>query len=374
MGGDRVVINVGGRVQATWVEYDVESDLMVPADAWRVTLRQSSIEIPAEIAEGASVQVQIERDGVAETVMSGRIDTRRLSVSKRAHTLHLSGRDGAAQLLDCSAPILSLRSSTLEQVVTAIVGDFGVRRLRIDADTVSLEERFSTEPGETGWRALQRVAESQGLWPWFEPDGTLVIGGPRYDVPPVASLILAADGKGNNVIELDEERSLIPRFSEVRVLSQSPSTGTGAGERGPRSDIMARAYDTGVPVHRPHYLEDHQHLNETAARARARKVISDGRVNGYTLRAVVPGHRTQTGILWKPGQRVTVKSEPHGIDGVFFLMGRRFSMREQGGQVTSLTLKEDGAWVLDAHKTRRKSRRGKNALPGKVLNVSPLGQ
>ncbi|RLR17708.1 phage tail protein, partial [Sodalis-like symbiont of Bactericera trigonica] len=49
------------------------------------------------------------------------------------------------------------------------------------------------------------------------------------------------------------------------------------------------------------------------------------------------------------GQRVRIKSEPHGLDGIFYLMRRRFS----GGlgqplQTTLLTLREDGVWLPDA--------------------------
>ncbi len=47
------------------------------------------------------------------------------------------------------------------------------------------------EPGDTAWDALVHVAEANGLWPWFDPDGTLVVGGPKYDAPEQATLILA---------------------------------------------------------------------------------------------------------------------------------------------------------------------------------------
>ena len=40
-----------------------------------------------------------------DTVMTGRIDEISDEVSHGSHTLSLSGRDGAAVLLDCSAPV-----------------------------------------------------------------------------------------------------------------------------------------------------------------------------------------------------------------------------------------------------------------------------
>jgi prophage tail gpP-like protein len=255
-------------------------------------------------------------------------------------------------------------------VVTKIVRPLGVTRIRIEAASTTLREKVNIEPSDTGWDALRRAAEANGLWPWFEPDGTLVVGGPRYDEPPVATLVLTLDGKGNNLLALSEDRNLAARYSEVTVLGQSYGTGSGAGERDARAHIKAVVADDGVKVYRPRIVVDHEAVSEEIARARGRKIISDARLQGYTLTAVVKGHRTADGLLWKPGQRVTVKSEPHDIEGVYFLMGRRFVLDRRSGQITHLTLKEDGVWTLDAHPSKRKHRRGKNSLPGKVIDLS----
>ncbi len=95
---------------------------------------------------------------------------------------------------------------------------------------------------------------------------------------------------------------------------------------------------------------------------RARKILTDSRLNAMTLTAAVAEHRIVApgqpgdGLLWVPGQRVRVVSEPHQIDDVFFLMARRFSGGRAEGARTRLTLKEDRTWVLDAHPHKRKYR------------------
>jgi prophage tail gpP-like protein len=363
---DVVEVKIGGQVHKGWARYDIDSDLMTPADAWRVTLAQAQIVLSPEVVEGASVEVRLNRD----LVLSGRLDERELRVAAGQHELLLSGRDGAGVLLDCSAPVLTVRELTLADVVAKLVRPMGVTRIRIDADTKLLREKVSTEPGDSAWDALRRAAEANGLWPWFEPDGTLVVGGPRYDKPPVATLVLRADGQGNNVLSLAERRSIVERFSEVTVYGQAHASGSGAGERDGRNNIKATVRDEGVTVYRPKVVVDHEAINQDIARARGRKVISDARVKGYTLTALVRGHRTDDGLLWTPGQRINVKSEPHGIDGTYFLMARRFTGDKASGQRTQLTLKEDGVWTLDAHPNKRKHRRGKNSLPGKVVDLT----
>ena len=79
------------------------------------------------------------------------------------------------------------------------------------------------------------------------------------------------------------------------------------------------------------------------------------------MTATVRGHRTDEGVLWTPGQRVFVKSEPHRLDGIYFLMARRFTGDKTVGQRTQLTLKEDRVWVLYAHPSKHRRHR----LPGR---------
>lgn len=363
---DVVEVKIGGQVHKGWTRYEIDSDLMTPADAWRVTLAQAEIALPKEVVEGAAVEVRLNRD----VVLSGRLDERELRVAAGQHELMLSGRDGAGVLLDCSSPIFSRSGVTLAQLVANITKELGIKQIRIEADNKLLREKVNIEPGDSAWDALRRAAEANGLWPWFEPDGTLVVGGPRYDKPPVATLVLRADGKGNNLLSLAERRSIVERFSEVTVYGQSHASGSGAGERDGRNNIKGKEEDTGVKVYRPKVVVDHEAINQDIARARARKVISDARVKGYTLTALVRGHRTDAGLLWTPGQRINVKSEPHGIDGTYFLMARRFTGDKASGQRTQLTFKEDGVWTLDAHPSKRKHRRGKNSLPGKVVDLT----
>ena len=89
--------------------------------------------------------------------------------------------------------------------------------------------------------------------------------------------------------------------------------------------------------------------------------------------------------MWQPGQRINVLSEPDGIDAVYFLMARTFTGGRGQPTETVLTLKEDGAWVLDADppkksgKTKRPSESRKAngqaaAKPKKRRQAKQAGQ
>ncbi|WP_246189987.1 phage baseplate assembly protein [Pandoraea captiosa] len=357
---------VGGKAHKQWTGYSIDSDLLIPADAWEVRLARSEGRMPATVRAGAAVQVQIG----GETVLSGYVDNVRRRTSKTEKSLAINGRDLAAILRDCSAPIFTAKQVTLTEVVTNIVKPLGITRVRVDASrSTGAWDKISVDPGDTAWDALVHAAEGEGLWPWFEPDGTLVVGGPDYNAAPVASLILRESGKDTNVEWFDEDVSIAERYSEVTVLGQAHGTRFDSG----KNAIRATVRDNQVPVYRPKIYVDHDAPNLAAVEARARKIISDSRLQAHTMRASVKGHRTSDGVLWKPGQRVHVVWEEYGIDAVYFLMGRKFN-RDRTGARTTLTLKEDGVWILDAHPhSGRKHRRHKEDGPLSIVTTDASG-
>jgi prophage tail gpP-like protein len=364
-----VSLSIGGRTHAEWESYEIDSDLLVPADAWHVSLGLNGKSVPAEVVIGAEVLVKVG----GETVLTGYVDDVGEPISKSGHTLSLSGRDRAADLLDCACPIFNKQEATLSQIVAAIATEFGDFNKRIDADSVRSRKKIAVDIGVTAWDALARVAESNGLWPWFEPDGTLVVGGPDYSTPEVATLILRRDGDGNNVLSLDKQESMAERYSKVTVYSQAPGSHSGGLDSIGKPDVSGFKEDTTVKRNRPHVVIDNECDTPAACRSRATKLLNDGKLKSFTLSAEVKGHRIAApgspsdGMLWKPGQRVRVISDPHGINGVFFLMARKFKRNRSDGTRTELTLKEDGVWAIEAH-PHSKHARGKNSLLGHELD------
>lgn len=357
---EQVELLIGGKVHADWESYEIDSDLLTPADGWFVSLGLSGRPVPPEVETGASIEVRVGGD----RVMVGRVDDSRHPVGKKNSRFSMNGRDGAAILLESSAPIFTAQQVTLDEVVAKVVKPLGIKKVRIDAAAAKRRAKVSIEPGESAWDALLYAAEANGLWPWFEPDGTLVVGGPDYTTPVVAELVMRKSGKGNNLLSLDVRKSARQRYSEVTVLGQAAATDLESGINA----LKATVKDTGVGFYKPRIICDSTADSVDVCRKRARKCLSDSRLNGLSIEAMVKGHRivapgtASDGLLWKPGQRVRVISEPHGLDGIYFMMGRRFVRNRSDGTASKLTMIEDGAWVPDAHPR-------KGNVPAKILDV-----
>ncbi|EPC9790181.1 phage baseplate assembly protein [Klebsiella variicola] len=397
---DKVSVVVGGKVHSDWSGYGIDSDFLIPADAWSMRLGLPDGIFPEGVARGVPVQVRIGPD----VVMTGRIDRVSRSVSREQVSLSVTGRDGAAILVDCASPLLTSRQASLEEVIAQVVRPLGIKNIELHAESSIRNDKITTEPGERAWDILLRACAGRGLWPWFRPDGTLVIGGPDYTTAPVATLVMRRSGEGNNLLSLTDESSMERSFSRLTVLAQghahstnkkkelgiidvtSPTTfsvtedadtsqtelDTGLAETG-QHGLQFVVEDPTVTYYRPQVVVMHDADDLEQVRYRARKMMADARLEGYSLIARVQGHRTSDGVLWEPGQRIHVISEPHGIDAIYFLMGREFTGGRPGGAVTTLRLKEDGVWIPDAWSKKKKARKGRRKKKQElgIVDVEP---
>jgi prophage tail gpP-like protein len=342
---ERLTLTVGGVSHRDWIRFSVDASFLTPAGAWQLDVGMDAPSLPDEVQPGARAILSAGKD----ILMTGLIDEITHAVLRGEDVLTLSGRDNAAALVDCSAPVFTAQNMTLEEVMSKIVRPFGITLTAVHADRSSAPTKFSIEPGETAWDALQKVAEVNGLWPWVAPDGTLIIGGPDYRAAPVASLLMRRDGTGN-LLNLTHNRNIAGRYSQVTVLAQGHGTPEHEGVHARKGT----ATDTGFPLYRPLIRSMPDTDTDEEATARARKLLSDSRLKAMTLTAIVRGLRTPDGVVWTPGQRVSVKSEQHGIEGIFFLMSRTVRGGRGMPLTTTLVFKEDGVWIPDAYPKRKK--------------------
>ena len=67
---ERVSLAIGGKAHDGWTDYEIDSDLLVPADDFRVSLAFPAEGIPEVVVPGAAVTVRVGDD----VVLTGQID------------------------------------------------------------------------------------------------------------------------------------------------------------------------------------------------------------------------------------------------------------------------------------------------------------
>lgn len=352
-----VTVEVDGKAHNSWKSYDIDSDFLIPADAFKFDLGVPSNSTVLPDFSGAEVKVRIN----GELVMTGIVDTTQHTISKTNRTYSLNGRDRASILVDCSAPITNVKGLTVLDAVKKIVEPLGIKKVALRAENNPTLDKVDIDVGETAWNAAMRCANSAGLHLWFEPNGELIVGGADYSTPPVATLCCMKDGKRNNFEQADLTFDVSNRFSEVTFLAQSH----GKQGQDNKNDLKWVYNDPDMTTYKPKTVVVSDVDNLEALQKWAKKYIADSVLEGFTLTIVVPDHKTQDGTLWQPGQRVHVICEEYDIDAIFFLMGRRFTLSRNGGTQTELRFKQDGIWTPDAYSAKAEKARKRKGKKGK---------
>lgn len=352
-----VVVEIDGKSHNNWKSYDIDSDFLIPADAFAFDIGVPSDSTVLPDYSGAEVKVHINDT----LVMTGIVDTVQHGISKTNRTYRLNGRDRASVLVDCSAPITNVKGLTVLDAVKKIVEPLGIKQVQLKAENNPLLDKVDIDVGETAWNAAMRCANSAGLHLWFEPNGVLIVGGADYSTPPVATLCCMKDGSQNNFEQADLSFDVSNRFSEITFLAQSH----GKQGQDNKNDLKWVYKDSEMSTYKPKTVVVSDVDNLEALQKWAKKYIADSILEGFTLTIIVPDHKMQDGTLWQPGQRVHVICEEYDIDAIFFLMGRRFMLSRQGGTQTELRFKQDGIWTPDAYSAKAEKARKRKGKKGK---------
>lgn len=352
-----VVVEIDGKSHNNWKSYDIDSDFLIPADAFAFDIGVPSDSTVLPDYSGAEVKVHINDT----LVMTGIVDTVQHGISKTNRTYRLNGRDKASVLVDCSAPITNVKGLTVLDAVKKIVEPLGIKQVQLKAEKNPLLDKVDIDVGETAWNAAMRCANSAGLHLWFEPNGVLIVGGADYSTPPVATLCCMKDGSQNNFEQADLSFDVSNRFSEITFLAQSH----GKQGQDNKNDLKWVYKDSEMTTYKPKTVVVSDVDNLEALQKWAKKYIADSILEGFTLTIIVPDHKMQDGTLWQPGQRVHVICEEYDIDAIFFLMGRRFMLSRQGGTQTELRFKQDGIWTPDAYSAKAEKARKRKGKKGK---------
>lgn len=352
-----VVVEIDGKSHNNWKSYDIDSDFLIPADAFAFDIGVPSDSTVLPDYSGAEVKVRINDT----LVMTGIVDTVQHGISKTNRTYRLNGRDKASVLVDCSAPITNVKGLTVLDAVKKIVEPLGIKQVQLKAENNPLLDKVDIDVGETAWNAAMRCANSAGLHLWFEPNGVLIVGGADYSTPPVATLCCMKDGSQNNFEQADLSFDVSNRFSEITFLAQSH----GKQGQDNKNDLKWVYKDSEMTTYKPKTVVVSDVDNLESLQKWAKKYIADSILEGFTLTIIVPDHKMQDGTLWQPGQRVHVICEEYDIDAIFFLMGRRFMLSRQGGTQTELRFKQDGIWTPDAYSAKAEKARKRKGKKGK---------
>lgn len=343
-----VILIVGGRRYGGWKSVRVTRSIesLAGSFALDVSDRWGAQDEPWPIAEGDSCRVEI--DGVV--VIDGYVDKRRLAASATTRSLSYSGRDRAADLVDCSAvlPSYTFRNLTISDFAAALARPFNIRVSVQPGLTLAKRARIVVQPGDKAYEAIAREAASAEVLLVSDGDGGILIT--RAGSARATSLI-----DGENVLTAEVEHDSADRYHRYRITTQVAGTDEASGEA---TRIQAEAIDPAVRENRVLLIRPDRGYSLADARRRVDWEARIRAARAATATVTVLGWTQSNGVLWPLNALTRVKCPRLiGIDGDALISQIDHTISE-AGQVTQLRLLRPDAFTPEPQATVRTTSRG----------------
>lgn len=242
----KVSIVVEGRQVESWLDYQIESSLIVPADRFAMR-RAFQAEAWNAIPLDARVRVYID----ATQVLDGFIDRKRKT---HGHEFEISGVDRGGRLLQESAPSINYQGLELSEAIRRLsdpwftevaLSDARNRKLRTGkgfkvaggAEPIYIHKTVKragyVHPGQTRWQAIQEIASQAELAVWSSADGrSIFVGQPNQQQQAQFVVALAKEGSRTTttVKSLEYEEDIGDGFSVIAVVGTGGGTEQDFGE------------------------------------------------------------------------------------------------------------------------------------------------
>ncbi|HEX4455704.1 MAG TPA: hypothetical protein VH143_32810 [Kofleriaceae bacterium] len=340
-----VTLVVNGKQYSGWKSIRITRSIesLCGSFALDVSDRWSEQADPWPIVEGDECRVAI--DG--QTVIDGYVDTRELSGDGATRSLTYTGRDRAADLIDCSVLVVdsstkghkwTYRNLDIAGFAKQIATPLGISVSVQPGLALPVDPYLAAHPGESGFEAIKRAAGSAGVLVISDGAGGIMIT--RSGSSRASALI-----EGVNILSGSIKYDATNRFATYLISSQPPGTDDSYGDA---LRVQAQATDVDVArTSRVLLIRPDKGMDAATAKRRADWEARIRAARAATVTITVQGWEMATdGQPW-PLNALTHVTAPRliGVDGDMLISEVEFSVADGGGQITQLHLVRPDAFT-----------------------------
>lgn len=296
--------------------------------------------------------VRILADGVP--VLYGYVFSVTPSMSKQSHTVTLTGRSIAADLVDSSLTAFTLASGTsLKTAIGQVIAQLGLPLSVVDkvpglAPFTEAQDILTAQPGDNAFGFIDKLAKKRQVLLTGDAAGNVEItrGQPVQNDGALINRIGGADG---NMLSSQVTYDMTDRFYRYVVMSQKNGAADSFGgslDAASFVDQRGEQLDGLIRKGRQMVVQPSAAAVDKEAAARAKWLASYARAKSRTYTATVYGLRNLSGELWAPNQLQQVVDEQAGIDDLLLIESVRFLQSRDGGTLTQIGMVDRYAYTL----------------------------
>ena len=284
------------------------------------------------IRRGNSCEVYLEGD----LVLTGHVDQVARKHTKTTHSVSVSGRSLAADLVDCSVTHVpgEWHERSILQIAADLAAPFSVT-VRADVATGAVFPTFRTKPAETAFAAIERMARQRGLLLTSDPAGAVVMTRAKTEREPLHVAL------GSEVLEAGVVDSEVDRFSLYRFTGQQQGSDAVSGLEA--AQVYGEASDPLVTRFRPTVRVAETQGTSATLRERARWEAARRAGLAHRPQVVVRDWRNSAGSLWRPNTLLRMVDDFLEIDGELLIVSATYQS-DTSGRRTTLSLSRPEAF------------------------------
>lgn len=285
----------------------------------QLTDRERAGDVAFALKAGAACAVKVDD----EVLISGWIDRLDGAIGASDHSITVSGRDRAGDLVDCSAIAKpgSWTNATMEAIAAELAKPFGIA-VTAKASTGAHIRKFAIQQGESVQSAIERLARYRGLLAVSTSTGDIELITPAQG-EPVAELV-----QGKNILQAGGGHDVSGRFS--RYLLKGQASGDDEVHGRAASAPSAEAHDPAITRYRPLLIVGEEQSDIASLRKRALWEASTRAGRAQEARITVQGWRRPDGKLWTPNTIVSLVAPALFMDGRMLVVSATLAKDERG--------------------------------------------
>lgn len=332
-------LQINGVDHRGWESATIIRSLDQFADAFELTLSErwaDEVE-PPTVRAGSPCQIYYGE----ELMISGYIDTVRPAYDGKSHTITVTGRSKAADLVDCASTGKVWRDRTLLQIAQELCQPFGIK-VTAKAGVGAPFPRAEAEPGQPRYEVLEQLARKRAVRLVSTAQGNL--------------LITTASGKhcgavlelGVNIRKASGEFSVLKRFNTITVLGcRATEIWEGADAASLVYTLRGAAVDKLIRKGRDTVILAEGAVDTATCQRRAEWQRANGYGIGHGVTYTVSGWQYEQ-KLWPTNRLTTIRDPFMGIDNEEWLMAATTFTLDKEGERTELSLAPREAYLQDA--------------------------
>ena len=333
---ETVTILVNGRKFSDWETVMIHHDWAEAYPIFKFTTADV-VEVPMDwkllrFKPGDDCGIYLGR----ELAIAGVIITRQVAYDASNHGVMLDGvgitwwAHRASIVPEGNEDVGTYDNMSFEQAARKVLAPTGINLVVVGSLDATPFERLQSEPGETIWAFLERIARPRGIVMGSDNAGNFLAIG-QHTAPVDAELI-----EGRNIKKAQVTITVQDIYSMYIVLGQTAANnqqnGTEASEQKGQVGGSSRRYSPKLTTaEQPVWGQ-----SEVQARAAAESIWSEGTIIQATI--TVQGWKRPGGGLWRAGSDVYVKSPMAMLDMVMKIQALTFTQSRESGTETALEL------------------------------------